>query len=66
MAVVKVIVSIMVAIISWPIINLVVNYIEAWKVSLPIIINLVDVLNPAWLLSQKYLVALLNPPPHSI
>ncbi len=66
MAVVKIIASIAIALISWPVINLLKNYIEARKIGLPIVVNPIDLMNPVWILTQKRLIPLLEALPFGL
>jgi len=58
MTVPKIIISIAIALISWPILNLLKNYIKERSVGLSIIINPIDLLNPIWILTHKPLLPL--------
>jgi hypothetical protein len=66
MAVLKIIASIAIALVSWPILNLFRNYLDARKVGLPIIVNPIDVMNPVWLLTQKRLMPIVKSLPFGL
>jgi hypothetical protein len=66
MAVLKIILSIAIALISWPILNLLKHYIKARSVGLPIIINPIDLLNPIWILTHKPLLPLFKSLPFGL
>lgn len=56
MAILKILFSIAIALILWPILNLLKYYIEARSIGLPIIINPISLLNPIWILTHKRLL----------
>ncbi|KAE9378960.1 cytochrome P450 [Stipitochalara longipes BDJ] len=53
MAALSIVLSIAIALILWPVLNLLKNYSKARSVGLPIIINPIDVLNPIWILIHR-------------
>jgi hypothetical protein len=53
MAVLMIVLTLAIALISWPILNILKHYIEARSIGLPIIINPINLLNPIWMVTQK-------------
>ena len=66
MALLTILVSIAIAIISWPILNIFRNYITARNIGLPIVINPIGLLNPVWMLSQDSLMPILRSLPFGL
>jgi Cytochrome P450 len=66
MTVLKVILTIAVALISWPILNLLKNYIKSRTIDLPIIINPIGIFNPIWILTHKPLLPLIKSLPFGL
>jgi hypothetical protein len=62
----KIILSLAIALISWPILNLLKHYIKGRSVGLPIIIKPIDLLNPIWILTHKPLVPLFESLPFGL
>lgn len=53
MAVLKIVLSFAIALILWPVLNLLKFYIEARTVGAPVIINPIGLLNPIWIITHK-------------
>jgi hypothetical protein len=66
MVVIKIIASIAIALISWPILNLLRNYFKARKIGLPIVLNPIDIINPVWIITQKRLIPLFKALPFGL
>ena len=66
MVVLSIVLSIVIALVSWPALNLLRNYFKVRSIGLPIIINPIRILDPIWMLTHKRLLPLIKSLPFGL